>query len=141
MDKILNSPFSTLRQWMSIAPDSYWETHYQFGKSTVPHASGLGTSTVESLIVNTVVPLRFGYSRFVGDMNLQEEAMALLERVCYEDNKTTRVFDDSVFPRMTAYDSQAQIELMGRYCSQKSCLRCAIGEAVVREIRARPPNA
>lgn len=140
-DNVLKSPYPALRQWMSIAPDSYWETHYQFGKATANHASGLGNSTVDSLIINTVVPLRFAYERFSGDENLQEEAIALLERVSYEDNKTTRLFEDSAFPCANAYDSQAQIELMGRYCSQKLCLSCAIGEAVVREIQARPPNA
>ena len=140
MDKVLKAPYPVLRQWLTIAPDCYWETHYQFGKPTLEHASGLGASTIDSLVINTVVPLRFSYARFIGDEDMQEEAVSLLERISYEDNKTTRVFSRSAFPCASAYDSQAQIELLDRYCSQKSCLRCAIGESVVREIRARPPN-
>ena len=87
-----------------------------------------------SLIINVVVPVRFAYARFMGDEQMQEEALSLLERIDYEDNKTTRVFADSEFPKRSAYDSQAQLELMDRYCSQKRCLNCAIGEKIVREL-------
>lgn len=133
MDYMLRSPYPVLRQWLSVAPDCYWETHYQFGKETVRHSSGLGSTTVDSLIVNTVVPIRFGYARFSGDEAMLEDALELLERVGYEDNSVTRIFSDSSFPCGSAYDSQAQIELMNHYCSKKQCLRCAIGEKVVRK--------
>ena len=65
---------------------------------------------------------------------MQEEALSLLEKVEYEDNKTTRIFADSLFPQRSAYDSQAQIELMDRCCSQKRCLQCSIGEKIVRNV-------
>ena len=95
---------------------------------------------LNSLIINVVVPIRFAYARFTGDDQMQEDALGLLERIPYEDNKTTRLFLDSAFPSGSAYDSQAQLELMDRYCSQKRCLKCAIGEKIVRGMGVRPLN-
>ena len=111
-----------------------------FGKSSPKHASGIGETVVNSLIINVIVPVRFAYARFTGDDDMQEDAMTLLERLPYEDNKTTRLFTGSVFPCRSAYDSQSQIELMEHFCTQKRCLKCSIGEKIVRERRARPPN-
>ena len=138
-DKVLRSGMASLQSWLSLAPDEYWQTHYMFGKSSPKHASGVGETVINSLIINVVVPVRFAYARFTGDDDMQEDALALLERVPYEDNKTTRLFVDSAFPCRSAYDSQAQIELMEYFCTQKRCLKCSIGEKIVRE-RARPPN-
>ena len=138
-DKVLRSGMASLQSWLSLAPDEYWQTHYMFGKSSPKHASGVGETVINSLIINVVVPVRFAYARFTGDDDMQEDALALLERVPYEDNKTTRLFVGSAFPCRSAYDSQAQIELMEYFCTQKRCLKCSIGEKIVRE-RARPPN-
>lgn len=134
-DKVLKTGMPVLRSWFSIAPDEYWQTHYQFGKVSPQHASGMGISTVNSLIINVIVPLRFAYARFSGDEQMQEDALSLLEGADYEDNKTTRVFAESAFPHRSAYDSQAQIELFDQYCSKKRCLQCGVGEKIVREKR------
>lgn len=139
-DKVLKAGMANLQSWLSLAPDEYWQTHYMFGKESPKHASGVGESVVNSLIINVVVPIRFAYARFTGDDAMQEDALSLLERVSYEDNKITRLFADSAFPCRSAYDSQAQIELMEYFCTQKRCLNCSIGEKIVREMGARPPN-
>lgn len=131
-DRVLHSPYTQLLQWLTVAPDAYWERHYQLGKPSGKHASGLGRATADLLVINTVVPLRFCYARFFGDGDMQEDALALLERVRYENNKATRVFTDSAFPCNSAYDSQAQMELMEHYCERKRCLSCSIGEKIVR---------
>ena len=132
MTPVLHASYPQLLQWLTVAPDEYWVRHYQLGKPTSEHASGLGHSTADLLIINTVVPLRFCYARFFGDDEMQEDALTLLEQIGYEDNKVTRNFAGSGFPCMSAYDSQAQLELMERYCEQKRCLDCSVGEKIVR---------
>lgn len=131
-DKVLKTGMQGIRTWLSVAPDDYWQTHYMLGKVSPKHASGMGNAIVNSLIVNVVVPIRFSYARFSGDDGMQEDALALLERIPYENNKTTRLFSGSAFSSKSAYDSQAQLELMDRYCSQKRCLTCSVGERIVR---------
>jgi len=137
-DKVLKAGMTTLQSWLSLAPDEYWQTHYMFGKNSPKHASGMGETVVNSLIINVVVPVRFAYARFTGDDDLQEDALGLLERVPYEDNKVTRLFTDSAFPCRSAYDSQAQIEQMECFCTPKQCLKCAIGEKIVRKMNESP---
>ena len=133
-DQVLKSETKTLQQWLSIVPDEYWETHYQFGKTSPRHVAGMGVSIVNSLIINVVAPIRFAFARFSGDDDLQENALSLLEQVDYENNVTTRIFSESLFPQRSAYDSQAQLELFSSHCSRKRCLDCSIGEKIVREI-------
>lgn len=131
-DKVLKAGMTNLQSWLSVVPDEYWQTHYMFGKSSPKHAFGMGVSVVNSLIINVIVPIRFAYARFMGDDGLQEDAIGLLERVPYEDNKITRFFSSSPFPCGSAYDSQAQIEQMNYYCMRKRCLKCSVGEKIVR---------
>lgn len=131
-DKVLKAGMTNIQSWLSVVPDEYWQTHYMFGKSSTKHAAGMGESLVNSLIINVVVPIRFAYARFAGDDAMQEDALSLLERVPYEDNKITRLFSSSPFPCGSAYDSQAQIELMEHYCMKKQCLKCSVGEKIMR---------
>lgn len=132
-DTVLKAGVRTLQSRLSVTPDEYWETHYQFGKISPHHVAGMGVSIVNSLIINVVVPVRFTFSIFSGDVDLQENALSLLENVDYEDNVTTRIFTDSLFPKRSAYDSQAQLELFATHCSKKRCLDCCIGEKIVRK--------
>lgn len=131
-NKVLKMNLQGIRTWLSVVPDDYWETHYMFGKESPKHASGMGDSIVNSLIVNVVAPIRFSYARFSGNDDMQENALTLLESIPYENNKTTRLFSGSAFPCKSAYDSQAQLELMDHYCSLKRCLKCSVGEKIIR---------
>lgn len=139
-DNVLRSAVKTLQCRLSVVPDEYWETHYQLGKISPRHVAGMGASIVNSLIINVVVPVRFAFARFSGDVELQENALSLLESLEYEDNVTTRIFADSLFPRRSAYDSQAQLELVASRCFRKRCLDCSIGEKIVRGTGVRPLN-
>ena len=133
-ENVLKSGVGILRNRLSVAPDEYWETHYQLGKICPRHVAGMGSAIVNSLIINVVAPIRFAFARFSGDDELQENAVSLLEQVEYENNVTTRIFSESLFPQKSAYDSQAQLELFASHCSKKRCLDCSIGEKIVREI-------
>ena len=132
-DNVLKSNVRLLRSRLSVAPDEYWETHYQLGKPTPRHTAGMGISILNSLIINVAIPVRFAFARFSGDESMQENALSMLECIDYEDNVTTRIFANSLFPRKSAYDSQAQLELFANKCSVKKCLDCSIGEKIVRK--------
>ena len=119
----------------AVEADSYWETHYQFGKETLlPHSVSLGATAFQFLMINTVVPVLFAYYRFFGDQSKQEDVVAMWDQIPFEDNKVTRVFRDTAFPQRTALDSQALIELLQCYCKEKRCIDCAIGERIVRDV-------
>jgi len=123
------------RQLLSVEADEYWTKHFQFGKETIlPHGIAMGGSSVDSLIVNVIVPVLFAYYRFSGIQNKLESTVAMLEQLPFEDNKIARFFRDTPFPQETALDSQALIELLQRFCKEKRCIDCSVGEYIVRKI-------
>ncbi len=134
----LDSPsVSSLKSVFSVNANAYWETHYHFGKSTIlKHSAILGDMAVNLLIINTVIPFLFAHHRFFGNENQLEQTLALLEELPFENNKRTRDYAHTPFPRQNAMDSQALLELSQYYCSPKRCLECAIGERIVRKIQA-----
>ena len=132
-DSVLKTGMRTLQSRLSVTPDEYWETHYQLGKPSPRHVAGMGISIVNSLVINVVVPIRFAFAKFSGDDDMQENVLSMLENIDYEDNVTTRIFSDCLFPQKSAYDSQAQLELFASHCSRKRCLECSIGEKIVRK--------
>ena len=89
-DKVLKANMQGLRTWLTLAPDDYWQTHYLFGKPTAQHPSGMGASIVNSLIINTVIPIRFFYARFNGDEQAQEDSLALLEQIGQQNDENFR---------------------------------------------------
>lgn len=132
-----NLPVERLKTKLSVQADPYWENHYHFGKETIlPHSVALGDAAVSLLVVNTVVPYLFARYRFFGNEDQMEGALAMLEELPFENNKRTRDYAHTPFPRQNAMDSQALLELSQYYCSPKRCLECAIGERIVRKIQA-----
>ena len=133
-DWVLGADVESLKLWLMVSPDDYWQTHYRFGKSSAKHSVSLGEQTIFSIFINTIILLRFLYAKNTGNNELQEKALRLYEYFPFENNKTTRVVKDSAFKLEHSGDSQAIMELLTQYCLQKRCLKCAIGEKIVREI-------
>lgn len=126
----------TLQKLLSVRADDYWNTHYHFGQEKIlPHSVQLGSTAISSLLINTVIPFLFAYCRFRGLEYRLERVVSMLEQIPFENNKLSRVFADTPFPKNSALDSQAQIELLQNYCLKKRCVDCLIGDKVVRSIR------
>lgn len=137
LSEFVNNPSVTcLSRMLSVSADDYWATHYHFGKETMlSHSVQMGETAVNSLLINTVIPVLFAFHRFSGNEQLLESTVAVLEELPFEDNKLTRTFEETSFPQKTALDSQALIELLQHYCKEKRCLECGVGGRLVRMIR------
>ena len=61
----------------STPANSYWETHYQFGKESKKHATTIGENTFQLLIINTIIPALYVYGIFSGK-ELSDRAIDLL---------------------------------------------------------------
>lgn len=79
------------------------------------------------LIINTVVPLLFAYGRHIGDENICQRAVRLLEELPAENNYILRQWQACGLHVLTAADSQALIQLKRQYCDRTDCLRCRFG--------------
>jgi len=111
----------------------YWLTHYHFGKDSVNRAKNLGLSTVQLLIINTVVPIFFAYGKSKNLEKYTDCAIRFLETLKPECNSIITMFSRSGMTVNNAYDSQALIQLKREYCEQKKCIYCRIGHQLLRK--------
>lgn len=88
---------------------------------------GMKGAKLDLLIINTVVPSVFAYSRSHGKQELEERAFDLLEALKPEDNHIVRMWRECGLDVGSAGDSQALIQLKKEYCDRKECLRCRFG--------------
>jgi hypothetical protein len=71
------------------------------------------------------------YGKLKGDEQLQQEAIALLEKIAAENNKVIREWCELGIDPACAAESQALLELTKKYCDRKKCLHCGIGNYVI----------
>lgn len=115
------------RSLMSTHVTPYWETHYTFGNPGPKNAKNLSASSLNLLLINTVIPMLFAYGRHKSDDKLCDRAFDFLEELRAEDNHITRMWREVGLQVDNAGDSQALIQLKNEYCDRKDCLRCRFG--------------
>jgi len=94
--------------------------------------AGLGKTSAENIMMNTVVPLLVAYGKSVDNQDLIDRAVEFLQQIPAENNKITRMWESLSWPARSAFDSQAQIELNNSYCQKKRCVSCSIGMRLIR---------
>jgi len=112
----------------NVTASNYWQSHYRFGVPTEKVSQrSLGKQAVISLLINTVFPFLFAYSRWNNDEDLRNRVICFYENLDFETNTITRKYT-ALRPDFTnALHSQSLIQLHNKYCLQKQCLHCGIG--------------
>lgn len=127
--------YQQLIHFFEIHQSTYWKTHYRFGKKSKEKVPGLGDSSKENIIINTVVPLFVAYGQSRDDYSFVEKAISILQSIPSEKNKITRVWQELGYASKTAFDSQGLIELYNNFCQRRVCLNCTVGSSLLK------PNA
>lgn len=109
----------------------YWQTHYSFNKVSGRSSKILGKSSLDLLIINTVVPILFTYGRKTLQERYCNLAEDLLESIGAENNSIIREFSRAGIVPKNAMDSQALIQLKKEYCDKRKCLYCRIGHKLL----------
>lgn len=116
-----------LMNMFEVKLSNYWRTHYRFGKEGKAGERKLGTSTIRSLLINTIVPAMVAYAEQRGVDQFRERALDLLRELPAEDNVVLREWKRLGYDATNAAESQALLELKTNYCEPKRCLSCALG--------------
>ncbi|MEH6307126.1 DUF2851 family protein [Olivibacter sp. CPCC 100613] len=123
-----------LRQlFVELPVHNYWTEHYVFDKTTKKHNSTLGISSIDNIIVNTVVTILVGYGKYVGKEMYLYRAIDLLEQLRGEQNRIISQFKHLGLEVKSAAASQALLQLKHAYCDQHKCLDCGIGLQVFKQ--------
>ena len=87
---------------------------------------------INNIIINTVVPALFAYGVHHNEDIYKDRALKWLEDISAEKNSITKGFENLSFINKNAFDSQFFIQLKNEYCNNKLCLKCAIGNALLK---------
>jgi hypothetical protein len=112
----------------NVTASDYWQSHYRFGVSAKKvNKRTLGKQAVISLLINTVLPFLFAYSRWNNNEELRNRVICFYENLDFETNTITRKYTALRSDFTNALHSQSLIQLHNKYCLQKQCLHCGIG--------------
>lgn len=121
-----------VRKWLQATPNDFWSYHYTLLDDPRFLNKPIGEDMINNIIINTVVPMLYAYGNANHIATIKGKALHWLEVSVAERNAVTRGFQLLGVLNKTAYDSQALVELKTQYCNYKQCLRCAIGNAVIK---------
>ena len=116
-----------VRDILKGGTSEYWLTHYTFGGSSPSRPKTLSNTSLDLLIINTVVTFLYAYGLHKGNRVLCARAGSFLEELKAENNYITRMWEQCGMKASNAADSQALLQLKKEYCDKKKCLYCRIG--------------
>ena len=121
-----------LRSFFDVTANDYWHYHYRFDEASAYRKKKTGKEMVDSVIINTAVPMVFAYAWKHRDEKLRLKAIRWLEEMDAENNVVVRGFEALGIASTSAFDSQSLLELKSRYCDNRLCLQCAIGNNLLK---------
>jgi hypothetical protein len=116
-----------IRDLLRGGTSEYWLTHYTFVGSSPTRPKTLSDSSINLLIINTVVTFLYACGIHRGKEELCLRATSFLEELKPENNYIIRMWSQCGLKVSHAGDSQALIQLKKEYCDKKKCLYCRIG--------------
>ena len=93
----------------------------------------MGGSSIDILLINTVIPYKYAYALHRNNPLEAEQAMSLMELIAPENNtiiRQWRVLGQAV---RNAADTQALLHLYQNYCQHHECINCEVGYAIFND--------
>ncbi|HEY2726595.1 MAG TPA: DUF2851 family protein [Parafilimonas sp.] len=120
-------------KWFDITANHFWNYHYTLKDETVYQPKTLGSSFIQHIIINTIVPVLFAYGINKNEDVWKEKALNFLMELLPEQNVITKQWKAHQVSNKNALESQALIHLKNNYCDKKKCLDCTVGVKLMRE--------
>ena len=97
----------------------------------------VGRSSIDILLINTVIPYKYAYAMHRRDSVRAEEAVTLMERIAPENNSIIRQWRILGQEVKNAADSQALLHLYQNYCQHHECINCEVGYQIFQDKQLR----
>lgn len=124
-----------LKKLFEVQASEYWNSHFSFNKtSTRDSVKELGENSINTLIINVVIPFLFVYGEKQNKEILKNRSLEFLEQIPSEENSVVDKWKLLGVESRSAFESQALLQLKNKYCEQKKCLNCQIGVKLVKSI-------
>lgn len=115
----------------NIKASQYWDTHYNFGIYSTKRKKILTKKFIDLLIINTLIPLKFYYTKYLGK-DPSEELIKLASSLPAEQNTIIKKFKNLGLQIENSLQSQGVLQLKNNYCNNKKCLNCTIGNVILK---------
>ena len=120
----------TLYTLFDVHTSDFWKTHFTFTKSSKTSTKKLTQSFIDLIIINTILPIKFAYSKHQGKFN-HDTILEIACQIPNEQNSIIDKFNSIQTMATTSLQSQALIQLKTNYCDKNKCLQCAVGNALI----------
>ncbi len=114
-----------------ISITEFWKTHYSFTATSKRTYKKLSKKFIDLLLINTIVPLKFIYLKYINELN-EEELISTIKLIKPEKNAVIDGFKELNVKCNDALKSQALLQLKNEYCKKNKCMQCAIGNELLR---------
>ena len=122
------------RAFFDVSPSPYWATHAHLGAPDTKHRhKAIGKDAAEVVLINAVCPILFAYGSMQSMNTYCERALVLLQALPPEHNVCCRLWKSHNFVLESAGHSQAGLQLYRKYCVDKKCTRCMIGDFLLKK--------
>jgi Protein of unknown function (DUF2851) len=125
------SDIKSIYDLFDISVSDYWETHYTFDKESTKKTKSLSKSFIDLLIINTIIPIKFAYSKNIGK-EISDDIIEILNAVAPENNSVIDKFASFGIQSKTAFETQALLQLKNEYCNKSRCLDCGVGSFLMK---------
>lgn len=126
-----------LRERLSAAANDYWNNHYLFDRPAPHKVKYTGNELLDSLIINVAIPVRYALGCEQRDTQALNTTIEWLLVLPAEKNHRLDEFVELGLKPENSGDSQALLQLKSNYCDQKNCLKCAIGNHLLKGFNNR----
>ena len=93
----------------------------------------MGRSSIDILLINTVIPYKYAYALHRNNAVQAEAAMRLMERIPAENNTIIRQWKVLGQAVCNAADTQALLHLYQNYCQHHECINCEVGYQIFQD--------
>jgi hypothetical protein len=133
-DASANASVKSLSEFYTIfdvSASEYWDTHYNFGVVSARHKKKLSKKFIDLLLINTIIPLQFCYAKQMGK-DVSDLLLELTSSISAEENSIVKKYNELKPNVISAFESQALLQLKTEYCNKMRCLDCAVGNAILK---------
>ena len=124
---ITSNSIESLRKLFTTEASGFWITHFHFESRSEPITKQLGNDSINSIIINTVIPFCYAYGKHIGNTTIKNKAIEWLTQLPAEKNKYVKNWSYPIFKFSNALQTQGLIQLNNSYCAKNRCIHCKIG--------------
>jgi hypothetical protein len=104
----------------------YWLTNFIPNTTMQGAANRFGKMKSELLGINFISQMIYAYGNYTHSEALIAQSTQILREIPAEDNRYIKVWNSYGKVAVTAYDSQALLQLSREYCHRQYCHRCPL---------------